>query len=87
MSRRMWNNQRTEQGVIMQIKVEKDQVGRVQLKSVEFIPTLTKAKSEDQPVCGGPPNQSRASYLEVYRHLKAVPLDRTVRRAARPSAG
>ena len=28
------------------------------MKSVEFIPTLTKAKSEDQPkVRGGPPNQ------------------------------
>lgn len=87
-SRRMWNNQRTEQGVIMQIKVEKDQVGRVQLKSVEFIPTLTKAKSEDQPVYAVvPQTKSRASYSEVYRHLKAVPLDRTVRRAARPSAG
>lgn len=80
-SKRMRNNRGTERGLIMQITVGKEQTGRIELKSVKFIPTLTKARTEDQrPLYAVvPQTKTRAGYPTVYRSLASVPLDRTVR--------
>lgn len=46
-SRRMWRNPRTERGLILQVRVRRDERGRAQVDSVKLIPTWTKPRTED----------------------------------------